>query len=220
MVGSTYSANALLHGLYERAASLDYGQLALELMAQCGKHSWCRMLEANATTTWEHWEPHDGTHSHPWATTPASAIANGLMGIRPTTPGWTTWVVKPAPGNLSTATIRVPTPHGPIDASFLRGGHGGDKAQDGASSTLSVTIPRATVASLCLPLFGARREDVELMLDDDVVDGRVDDEVDVRKGTYVCVDCVRGGQHKPPVLAVREFSGARSRQRSPTAPVG
>ena len=29
MVGSTYSANSLLHGLYERAAGLDYGQVRL-----------------------------------------------------------------------------------------------------------------------------------------------------------------------------------------------
>ena len=39
MEGSTYSANSLLHGLYNRAAGVDYGQTGLELMTQCGKQS-------------------------------------------------------------------------------------------------------------------------------------------------------------------------------------
>jgi hypothetical protein len=52
MVGSTYSANSLLHGLYDRAYFVDYGQTALDLMTQCGEHSWCHMLNENATTTW------------------------------------------------------------------------------------------------------------------------------------------------------------------------
>ena len=67
MAGSTYSANSLIGGLYARAYALDFGQGALELLTSCAEHSWCRMLRANATATWEHWEPHDGTHAHVWA---------------------------------------------------------------------------------------------------------------------------------------------------------
>ena len=31
MVGSTYSSNSLLHGLYKHAASLDYGQVKFSI---------------------------------------------------------------------------------------------------------------------------------------------------------------------------------------------
>jgi len=101
MVGSTYSAASLLHGLYRRASTIDFGQTALTLMTSQGSHSWYNMLRQGATTTWEHWFPHDGTHSHPWSATPASAIASGLMGVQPTAPGWIRWRAKPAPGDLT-----------------------------------------------------------------------------------------------------------------------
>lgn len=57
MVGSTYSANSLITGLFERGRGVDFGQTALNLLTSCANHSWCRMLQGNATTTWEHWEP-------------------------------------------------------------------------------------------------------------------------------------------------------------------
>ena len=163
MVGSTYSANSLLHGLYARAAGLDYGQAALDLMTQCGDHSWCHMLQAGATATWEHWYPHDGTHSHPWASSPASAIAGGLFGVRPRTPGWATFGVKVAPGNLTAASIVVPTPRGPITANFTRRGSeaDGEREREGEgegsegspSSTLDLGIPAGAAATGCMPLF-------------------------------------------------------------------
>ena len=116
MNGSVYTAHSLIHGLFERGAVIDDGQTALDLMTQCTGRSWCNMLANNATTSWEMWGAHEGTHSHPWATTPASAIASGLMGVRPIEPGWKKWIAKPAPGNLTAAAIVVPTLHGPIHA--------------------------------------------------------------------------------------------------------
>eukprot|EP01043_Picozoa_sp_COSAG02_P086436 COSAG02_NODE_23885_length_705_cov_0.960396_1_plen_74_part_01 len=71
-------------------------------------------LRQNATTTWEHWYQHDGTHSHVWSASPAGAIAAGLIGIKPTKPGWGQWIARPAPGNLLAAQAVVPTPRGVI----------------------------------------------------------------------------------------------------------
>jgi hypothetical protein len=179
MVGSTYSSHSLIHGLYERAASLDHGQAALELMTQCGEHSWCAMLKADATTTWEHWYPHDGTHSHPWSTTPASAVASGLMGVRPTAPGWSRWVAKPAPGNLSVASIVVPTPRGPITANYTR--------QNGRPQ-LELTIPPQTEATACMPLFGASPSEVALSIDGVATKGHVEQSGALRAAAYLCAD--------------------------------
>ena len=48
MKGSVYSAMPLLHGLYNRAAHLDGGVAALELLTQCSNQSWCNMLQQHA----------------------------------------------------------------------------------------------------------------------------------------------------------------------------
>jgi alpha-L-rhamnosidase len=144
MLGSVYTAHSLIHGLFERATSVDNGQTALELMTQCTSHSWCNMLRNGATTSWEMWGKHEGTHSHPWSTTPASAIAAGLMGVRPTAPGWTKWLAKPAPGNLSTATIVIPTKHGLIHSALVNSDPARIRMQ------LTLTVPSGTEATVCL----------------------------------------------------------------------
>ena len=133
------------------------------------------MIKAGATLTWEHWYPHDGTHSHPWASTPASAIASGLMGVRPLSPGWETWLIKPAPGNLTVASIVVPTVRGSIRAKYTRSENGG--------LTLELNVPEATRASVCLPLFGAPPETAKLLVDGKERSTRAED-----GGRYLCVD--------------------------------
>eukprot|EP00931_Biecheleriopsis_adriatica_P003616 TRINITY_DN105414_c0_g1_i1.p1 TRINITY_DN105414_c0_g1~~TRINITY_DN105414_c0_g1_i1.p1 ORF type:complete len:845 (-),score=124.72 TRINITY_DN105414_c0_g1_i1:52-2586(-) len=185
LVGSTYSSHSLIHGLYDQASSLDYGQTALDLMTQCSDHSWCHMLQLGATTTWEHWYPHDGTHSHPWSSTPASAIVAGLMGIRPVVPGWHQWIARPAPGNLTFLNITVPTPAGNIKASFTK---------TKSSTEFHVSVPVTTEAILCLPLYGVAASQGILTVDGKPHQGRHDDST-VRSGAYVCSDSVRGGNH-------------------------
>lgn len=192
MVGSTYSAHSLVHGLFDRAHTLDHGQAALDLMTQCTDHSWCHMLQLGATTTWEHWFPHDGTHSHPWASTPVSAIAEGLMGIKPTVAGWAKWIAKPAPGNLTTAAITVPTPLGPIKTNFTKFEmvNGG---QSQVTMTLRVTIPVGTAATVCMPLYGATAAKATMKLDSVLKQGRADDS-GVLKGNYICLDDLHGDE--------------------------
>ena len=187
MVGSTYSANSLLHGLYDAAYWVDYGATALGLMTQCGAHSWCHMLNENATTSWEHWYEHDGTHSHVWSASPAGAIASGLMGIKPTKPGWTKWMVRPAPGDLHRVNITVPTPKGAIKAIYSHS----DDPHDGIDvRQLDVTVPDNTEATVCMPLFG--QTEFTLILNGKTTTGQPD------HGTYVCLEAL-----KEPKLEVR-----------------
>lgn len=164
---------------YERAAAVDHGATALKLMTQCGDSSWCRMLRANATATWEMWDPLAGTHSHPWTASPASAIAGGLMGIRPTAPGWREWRAKPAPGNLGAASITVPTPHGPISLQLARRGGG---------LVARVRVPPSTLASVCLPAAAAvRGAGRSVVVDGERRRARLDPD-----GGHVCVDGLDG----------------------------
>ena len=151
------------------------------------------MLKGGATLTWEHWFPHDGTHSHPWASTPASAIANGLMGLKPVLPGWVDWSCKPAPGNLTSAAIILPTSKGTIGANFTRTAGPLIGSSSSWALTIAITVPMHTVASLCMPLFGADPSAVTLTLDGEAqAHSRLED-----KGSYMCVDGVRALENSP-----------------------
>ena len=129
----------------------DNGQLALEMLTSCAKNSWCSMLRQGATATMEAWTTDEKLNlswSHPWASAPASAVVWGLFGIRATTPGWGSVVVKPQPGNLSWATIRVPSLRGPVEAAFN---------QTRCSFRLVLRVPDEVQATACLPRLGCQR---------------------------------------------------------------
>mgnify|MGYP002834502178 FL=1 len=126
----------------------DNGQLALDMLTSCAKNSWCSMLRQGATATLEAWSTDEKPNlswSHPWASAPASAVVWGLFGIRATTPGWGSVVVKPQPGNLSWATIRVPSLRGPVEAAFN---------QTRCSFRLVLRVPDEVQATACLPRLG------------------------------------------------------------------
>ena len=62
--------------------------------------------------------------NHAWGTAPANIIARHLWGIRPQSPGFDTIRIEPQPGDLMESQIKIPTLHGPIQASFARQGTG------------------------------------------------------------------------------------------------
>ena len=171
MVGSVYAAFYFLRALY--VAPGDHGQLALEMLTSCAKNSWCAMLRAGATATMEAWSTDEKPNlswSHPWASAPASAVVWGLFGMRPTAPAWGALEVRPKPGNLTWATIRVPSPQGPIDASFNQ-----TKAYFG----LTLSVPSGVRAMACLPRLGLPGNEVRV--DGKPTAGWLDDD------GYVCV---------------------------------
>lgn len=140
----------IAHGKFQSLASrgqFEYGfaQTGLQTIVD---HNWLKLLDNSwmgASTTTEcmnlltsGW----GDDSHP-----DSAIADHfsayLLGVRPATPGYRTFIVKPQP----TREVRwtkgvVPTPHGPITASW---------ALTGDTMKLSLTVPPGTAADVVLP---------------------------------------------------------------------
>ena len=132
------------------------------------------MLRAGATATMEAWtvdEKPNLSWSHPWASAPASAVVWGLFGIRATEPGWRSIVVKPQPGNLSWASIRVPSLHGPVEAAFN---------QTRCSFNLTLRLPGGVQADACLPRLGRPDTAVWDGVAGQSIDGR-------REGEFVCV---------------------------------
>ena len=202
MRGSTYSSHSLLYGLYERTASIDNGQLGLDLMVQCSNQSWCNMIESGATTSWEMWNFYQGTHSHPWSSTPASVIVFGLFGLRPTVPGWSRWRVKIASGNLKFGKIKTPTPNGPIVQNFT-------KNDNGTFIFHLIQIPKGTIAEeICLPNFHTslkKKNILNVHNNIDMIHNDVNDVVymyvngkkikaryeNLKYKTYVCIDNIK-----------------------------
>ena len=57
---------------------------------------------------------------HGWSSGAAPALTEYVLGVEPTSPGFTTFTVDPHPGDLEWASGTVPTPHGPILVSWRR----------------------------------------------------------------------------------------------------
>src|SRR5262249_11464677 len=114
MGASVYGAQYLLEALYHR----DRDAYALSLLTSRGPRSWAHMIyDLGATTTHEAWDPQfkpneDGNHA--WGAAPANIIPRWLMGVRPLSPGFATFLVAPQIGGLAWAELRQPTVRGPI----------------------------------------------------------------------------------------------------------
>jgi alpha-L-rhamnosidase len=142
MACSVYCAAFMIQALYAGGRP----DLAHALLTSTGADSWLNMIRAGAGATMEAWDlslKPNTTYSHPWAASPAFDIPRDMFGIRPTTPGYATFDVRPQPGGVSWAHITVPTRRGGIGAAFRT-------AADGHVD-LTVTVPPNTSADICLP---------------------------------------------------------------------
>lgn len=71
------------------------------------------------------------------------------MGIEPMLPGFEKIRVKPQPGTLASAEIKLPTIRGDVLVSFIN--------HPGESFKLDITIPANTTAEVHLPFFHRRQ---------------------------------------------------------------
>ena len=92
--------------------------------------------------------------AHGWSTGVLPALTNGLLGVTPTGPGFSTWTLRPQPGGVRWAQGEVPTPHGPIKVSW----------EQGSTFRLTVEVPQGTTAQLQLPLTGGTTRSGETVL--------------------------------------------------------
>ena len=130
-------------------ADHGYLEVAYQLLLQDTPPSWLTMVDRGATTVWEEWEGVDG-HGVPHASlnhyskgAVAAFLHRYVAGLRPVSPGYRTFDVRPRPGGgITSATARHISPFGPIEVSWwLAGG----------SMELDVLIPPGTTATVTLP---------------------------------------------------------------------
>jgi alpha-L-rhamnosidase len=92
--------------------------------------------------------------SHGWATGAVTALSGYVLGIRPTTPGFDTWLVQPHPGSLAWAVGQAPTPHGTLSVKW-----GG---QRGSSFSMEVVTPTGTLGTIAVPMYGVAKPTVNI----------------------------------------------------------
>jgi hypothetical protein len=143
MACGVYAANYLLEALYNAGE----GQYALDLMTSETDRSWMNMIKTGSTMTTEAWDvkymPKLMGWSHAWSASPAHIIPRKLLGIEPGEAGFGKIIIKPQPGNLKHAAMKLPTIRGEILASF--------KQEYGVSFELNISIPTNTTAKVSIP---------------------------------------------------------------------
>lgn len=117
---------------------------------------WSQMVAPGNQYTgafWENYTPSGAVSNgsislaHGWSSGPTSALSEYALGIRPRTPGFSTWSVAPQPGDLRWAAGQIPTPHGPIAVRWHRSGrHFVLWVNAPASTSGTITVPAGSDA--------------------------------------------------------------------------
>ena len=76
--------------------------------------------------------------AHGWSSGATPALSMYVLGGRPLTPGYKTFLVEPQPGDLSWASGRVPTPEGPVIIGWTAPAHAA------SGFTLKIKVPPGT----------------------------------------------------------------------------
>lgn len=145
MACSVYGAQFLLDGLYD-ANEADYG---LQLLTSKGKRSWYNMLRTGSTMTTEAWDTDYKANqdwNHAWGAAPANIIVRKLMGVAPLSPAFGIIQIKPQPGKLDKAELKLSTLRGEIYVAFEK---------TASSFHLKTIIPGNTTGIVYLPRHSA-----------------------------------------------------------------
>jgi len=118
---------------------------ALDQSALFGKYGVGKMHEYKVipeTQTVREMGPDKGDYSHGWIASPTYQMPSKILGVRPTSPGFGTVLIRPQTCGLSWAKGSVPTPHGKVEVAWK---------VEGGTFTLDVTIPAGTTARIQVP---------------------------------------------------------------------
>jgi alpha-L-rhamnosidase len=135
---------------YELFARFETGDTAGALSLI--RNEWGLMRHTSAYYSGATWEyiALDGTPglgegtslAHGWGSGPTSALSKYVLGVRPVSTGYKTWLIEPQPGDLTWANGRVPTPYGPIKVKWEKTSRG---------LRLEIEVPNGTSGSVGLP---------------------------------------------------------------------
>ncbi len=98
------------------------------------------------STLWEFWNKSQGSYNHGWSGGPLITMSKYMAGIRPVSPGYTTWEIAPQMGNLNQIDCTVPTLRGDITTHLEK-----SSTDDTQTFTMTVNVPEETTASAVIP---------------------------------------------------------------------
>jgi hypothetical protein len=148
MACSVYGSQFFMDALYNEGM----GDYALQMLTKKDERGWYHMIEVGAGMTMEAWDLKFKPNldwNHAWGAAPSNLIAFRLMGIQPSSPGFTTASIKPEMGNLTLAEIRVPTALGTVYEKIT---------QDEKHYQVDLELPPGMKAQVELPAF---QEDIQ-----------------------------------------------------------
>lgn len=116
---------------------------------------WQDMLALNLTT-WAEDTVSLRSDCHAWGSVPLQHFPRYILGIAPSSPGFTSAVIDPAPSELDRAEGSVPTPHGPITVHWKRTASGSRDVIVSAPLPIGLTLPDAASAITEHPGTGRR----------------------------------------------------------------
>jgi len=111
------------------------------LLVENVRRRWGAMLDAGATTFWEHWHGKE-SQCHAWSATPTYDLSTEVLGVAPLEPGFRRFVVAPKPSGLGWARGEFPSVRGDIAVSWQR---------QLRSFRLNVGMPPDTRAEVVVP---------------------------------------------------------------------
>jgi len=112
---------------YELASLCEIGEE--EKVINFVKEYWGGMLKLGATTIWEAYDPNQSGDEHyamygrpfgkslchAWGANPVYLFGKYLLGVKPTAPGYQSYLIEPSLGGLEWIKGKVPTPDGNIE---------------------------------------------------------------------------------------------------------
>ncbi len=137
-LSSPYMEKYVLEALFR----LGRPELALARM----RARYAPMVASPLTTLWELWASVSWSSvNHAWAGGPLTLLSECVVGLAPATPGWRTFTLTPAMGELSQVSATVASVSGTISAEITR---------DATGHQVVVTVPVDCAGLVSLP--GAR----------------------------------------------------------------
>ena len=108
---------------------------------------WDELIRAGDTTWRETWQLTEiSSRSHAWGGSPTYDLSTEILGVLPTSSGFSTFRVAPQPVDLTWAEGVVPTPQGDIEVAWR---------QEDATFKLQLSVPANTRAEVISPYDGS-----------------------------------------------------------------
>lgn len=146
MACSVYGAQFLLDAIFDNRRDAN----GLKLLTDTSSRSFYNMIRSGSTITTEAWDikyKNNQDWNHAWGAAAGNVIVRKVMGIEPLEPGFSVIKIAPQLGDLTDASITVPTPRGAVSLRM---------SKTDEEFTADVSIPPNTTAEITLPFGGGK----------------------------------------------------------------